>query len=293
MLITNKIKFDTPRLHMAGTNIEMAKSIKILGLTIDKKLTFNAHITNTMQKTIDLFKRIDKAAKDIEVERRVPYTESLHPAKILNIGFELLPDEENLSKVAAEIKIYTDGSKIDGKTGAAFVATDGQSGEETMKKKLKLADHCSVYQAELLAVNAALGETEKQKTETTAILSDLRSALEAITSERSNNRLATEARNKIGKIRENGKMVNLYWVKANAGLQGNEAVDEAAKAAACHLKIKPHYSKCPISYIKRGELRKQKMFTKPIQDSETATEDSYEISRMIAKRSRPFNDGVL
>nr|XP_022915286.1 general transcription factor II-I repeat domain-containing protein 2A-like [Onthophagus taurus] len=53
-----------------------------------------------------------------------------------------------------------------------------------------------------------------------------------------------------------------------------------------------------------GELRKQKMlslkqeligqqamFIKPIQDSETATEVSYEISRMIAKRSRPFNDG--
>ncbi|XP_072383862.1 general transcription factor II-I repeat domain-containing protein 2-like [Diabrotica undecimpunctata] len=33
------------------------------------------------------------------------------------------------------------------------------------------------------------------------------------------------------------------------------------------------------------------MFTKPIQDSETATKVSYEISRMIAKRSRPFNDG--
>ena len=34
------------------------------------------------------------------------------------------------------------------------------------------------------------------------------------------------------------------------------------------------------------------MFTKPsIDDLETATEVSYEISRMIAKRSRPFNDG--
>ncbi|KAG6446881.1 hypothetical protein O3G_MSEX004659 [Manduca sexta] len=33
------------------------------------------------------------------------------------------------------------------------------------------------------------------------------------------------------------------------------------------------------------------MFTKPIQDLETATEVSLKISRMIAKRSRPFNDG--
>ncbi|XP_022906223.2 protein FAM200C-like [Onthophagus taurus] len=61
----------------------------------------------------------------------------------------------------------------------------------------------------------------------------------------------------------------------------------------------------PITFTKfTGELRKQKMlslkreligqqamFIKPIQNSETATEVSYEISRMIAKRSRPFNDG--
>ena len=43
--------------------------------------------------------------------------------------------------------------------------------------------------------------------------------------------------------------------------------------------------------LKRELIGQQAMFTKPIQDSETATEVSYEIFRMIAKRSRPFNDG--
>ncbi|CAK1578448.1 unnamed protein product [Parnassius mnemosyne] len=43
--------------------------------------------------------------------------------------------------------------------------------------------------------------------------------------------------------------------------------------------------------LKRELIGQQAMFTKPIQDSETATEVNYEISRMIAKRSRPFNDG--
>ncbi|CAK1581085.1 unnamed protein product [Parnassius mnemosyne] len=69
--------------------------------------------------------------------------------------------------------------------------------------------------------------------------------------------------------------------------------------------VKRHYETQHPTFTKfTGELRKQKMlslkreligqqamFTKPIQDSETATEVSYEISRMIAKRSRPFNDG--
>ncbi|CAK1585602.1 unnamed protein product [Parnassius mnemosyne] len=43
--------------------------------------------------------------------------------------------------------------------------------------------------------------------------------------------------------------------------------------------------------LKREFIGQQAMFTKLIQDSDTVTEVSYEISRMIAKRSRPFNDG--
>ncbi|KAB0803132.1 hypothetical protein PPYR_00102 [Photinus pyralis] len=76
-------------------------------------------------------------------------------------------------------------------------------------------------------------------------------------------------------------------------------------AIAKEYNVKRHYETQHPSFTKfTGELRKQKMlslkreligqqamFTKPIQDSETATEVSYEISQMIAKRSRPFNDG--
>lgn len=76
-------------------------------------------------------------------------------------------------------------------------------------------------------------------------------------------------------------------------------------AIAKEYNVKRHYETQHPTFTKfTGELRKQKMlslkreligqqamFTKPIQDSETATEVSYEISRMIAKRSRPFNDG--
>ncbi|XP_072377718.1 general transcription factor II-I repeat domain-containing protein 2-like [Diabrotica undecimpunctata] len=76
-------------------------------------------------------------------------------------------------------------------------------------------------------------------------------------------------------------------------------------AIAKEYNVKRHYKMQHPSFTKfTGELRKQKMlflkrefigqqamFTKPIQDSETATEVSYEISRMIVKRSRPFNDG--
>ncbi|XP_071052939.1 general transcription factor II-I repeat domain-containing protein 2-like [Onthophagus taurus] len=76
-------------------------------------------------------------------------------------------------------------------------------------------------------------------------------------------------------------------------------------AIAKEYNVKRHYETQHPTFTKfTGELRKQKMlslkreligqqtmFIKPIQDSETATEVSYEIYRMIAKRSLPFNDG--
>lgn len=43
--------------------------------------------------------------------------------------------------------------------------------------------------------------------------------------------------------------------------------------------------------LKLELIDQQAMFTKPIQDLETATEVSYEISLMIVKRSHPLNDG--
>lgn len=56
MVITGKIKYDTTRLSMGGVNIGMTNEIKILGLTIDSKLTFNSHVANVCRKIISVYK---------------------------------------------------------------------------------------------------------------------------------------------------------------------------------------------------------------------------------------------
>ncbi|KAA5605915.1 hypothetical protein F3H15_35120, partial [Pseudomonas aeruginosa] len=46
MVTTRKLKHDTPRLRMGGIDIAMSREIKLLGVTIDDRLTFNTHVAN-------------------------------------------------------------------------------------------------------------------------------------------------------------------------------------------------------------------------------------------------------
>lgn len=63
MLITKKLKFDSPVIHMDGVRLNLVEEIKLLGLTIDKKLTFNAHVNATCRKAADIYKHLARAAK--------------------------------------------------------------------------------------------------------------------------------------------------------------------------------------------------------------------------------------
>ncbi|KPJ08991.1 Retrovirus-related Pol polyprotein from type-1 retrotransposable element R1 [Papilio machaon] len=63
MVITRKIKYDSPRLNMGGRSIELTKCMKILGLTVDDRLTFNAHIRAVCTKALSLHRQLSTAAK--------------------------------------------------------------------------------------------------------------------------------------------------------------------------------------------------------------------------------------
>lgn len=63
MVITRKLVHDTPLLRMGGVGIGMSQEFKILGLTIDNKLTFNSHATNVCKKALNVYKQLSRAAK--------------------------------------------------------------------------------------------------------------------------------------------------------------------------------------------------------------------------------------
>nr|XP_013189923.1 unnamed protein product [Amyelois transitella] len=368
MTITNKLKFDTPRLNMSGIPVAETNKIKILGLTIDSKLTFNEHIRNVCNKSLVIYKQLAKAAKtswglnpeivrliytasvepiilyaasawapaaekigaqkqlnavqrgfaqkiyrayrtvslnsalvlsgllplDLrireaaslykikkgaplpelpgrEIERPAPAMEAPHPAEHIDLDFVCLEDQGQVdSSSDFDVRIYTDGSKIDGRVGAALSIWKGQA--ETRSVKLSLPSYCSVYQAELLAICEAVRRILECRAESTfGIYSDSMSALQTVANPFSRHPLVVNIRANIKDIRDHNKIVKLFWVKAHAGLEGNERADVLAKEAAVGSKRRQDYDLFPISYAKRV-LREDTLgiWEKRYNDGETA-----------------------
>ncbi|XP_037302623.1 uncharacterized protein LOC119193021 [Manduca sexta] len=373
MVITNKMKYDTPILRMGGVDIGLSNEIKVLGLTIDRKLTFNSHVTQACRKAAGLYKILARSAKvqwglgpevirtiytaavepvilyaasawapasqklgirkqlgaiqrsfaqkltkayrtaslnstlllagilpldirvretallyevkrgysqrvvgDREIEAPVAFARLDHPAERRSGSFECLVDRAELARHVGEgLSIFTDGSKIDGKVGAALSIWKGAA--ETSTRKLRLEPYCSVYQAELLALRKAVEEALHK------------SALEVVTGVTLHpiafdiNELLKEASKRTQKIK-------FFWVKAHVGLEGNERADELAKAAALHLKTRAHYGKCPVSFVKR-EIRRDSIgeWSRRYADGETASTtklffpDAAEAHRVVRK----------
>lgn len=346
MVITRKLKFDSPNLSMGGIGIELSQEIKILGLTIDNKLTFNTHVSNICRKATGIYKQLERAARihwglnteivrtiytavieptvlyaaaawasasrkqmvrkqlnavqlgftrkmikayrtvslnsalllagllpldirvreaaslyeikkgysqrvvgDRGIETPLAQTRLDHPAQQVDLRYRTLVDGAELAKhINIGTDIYTDGSKIEGKVGAALSVWE--NGVEIRTLKLKLEPFCSVYQAELLAICKAT-ELAKKSTKTRFhVYSDSRSALDTLVSGYSLHTLVLETHKNIREARKQ-KTIELFWIKAHAGLEGNERADMLAKAAALGTKIRPHYDRCPLSFVRR------------------------------------------
>ncbi|KAL0883533.1 hypothetical protein ABMA27_015688 [Loxostege sticticalis] len=334
MVVTRKLKFDSPRLAMGGVRIELSREMKLLGLTIDDGLTFNTHVGNVAakvqwglspevirtiyvavvepvimyaasawapaakklgvrkeldtvqrgfaQKLVKAYRtvslnsalllagilpldlRIQEAAAlyevkrgysqrvvgDREVETPMPVVGARHPAEQRGVEFGSVVDGAELLQLDTSVcNIFTDGSKLEGKVGAALSLWKGN--EEVTSRKFKLENFCTVYQAELLALQKATELAISHKAGAFNVYCDSRSALQTVADGTSLHPIANNIRRNLDNISKLNKIINLFWIKAHAGLEGNERADELAKAAAVGIKRRPDYDVCPVSFVKR------------------------------------------
>ncbi|XP_068626470.1 uncharacterized protein [Battus philenor] len=178
-----------------------------------------------------------QVVEDWDLELLVSYLRLPNPSGQFGVKFSCLEVGEEaaqLATTAADLVIYTDGSRIKDKVGAAFCVI--RDAAQIYSKKLKLGSFCTLYQAELLTLTEATRYAASGLTQSCAILIDSRSALQ--TAARSNilHPLAVRVKENCMKTRENGKSVSFYWVKAHARTEGTERADQLAKDAALKSK---------------------------------------------------------
>ncbi|GJQ67634.1 hypothetical protein Trydic_g8425 [Trypoxylus dichotomus] len=123
------------------------------------------------------------------------------------------------------IAIYTDGSKNDDGTGAAFVVYAGD--EEIHSERLKLDRVYDNYLAELVAINAAVKYAKVMQVERATLFTDSLSVLQALRGMRKPIELLLQTGKLIREVN-----IELVWTRAHVGTQGNERADELAKEAA-------------------------------------------------------------
>ena len=209
------------------------------------------HLKIDELRKVDVVKRnatFDVLPDDLTLERKSRPLQLLHPADRQSITFHSSHTQEDADRHCSLTNIFTDGSKLeDGKTGAAFVIQHPNGRHE--KRKLKLSSICTVFQAELLAIDQALQWIEKRASTDVTIFSDSQSSLTALQDRSNAHPLVVSSHRHLKTINDAGRTVTFVWVKAHVGIDGNEEADEAAKEAALSRQ-RMVYDLFPISYVK-------------------------------------------
>ncbi|GBO35987.1 Putative protein in type-1 retrotransposable element R1DM [Araneus ventricosus] len=173
------------------------------------------------------------------VKYESPY--ETHPAAKGGIGFDWVEPSGN------GLEIYTDGSGINDRTGAAMVVL--YYGQLIHSDRSRLSDTCTVYQAELFGLQlAAEFCLTLNATQRVNIYSDSRSALQSLADPTNLHPLVGKVRRLLQRARSD-RGVHLHWVKAHVGYFGNELADREAKAAAGDPAVKIEMP-TPISRLK-------------------------------------------
>ena len=135
-------------------------------------------------------------------------------------------------------EVYTDGSKIDERVGAAAVINRHfQNGETTCHELSKrLPNNSTIFAAEATAITLALNYYRHMDPvqHDVVIYSDSMSCLQAIEGEDTNNPLICQIMNILWALSDKGTRIRFCWVPSHCGIEGNEIVDQLAKDTLHH-----------------------------------------------------------
>ena len=131
--------------------------------------------------------------------------------------------------------IYTDGSKVEITVASAYVCPYGT-------RSYRLRDGCSIFTAEVEAIDKALKYVKVSSVEGFLIFSDSMSVLQAIESQERKNPLVNRVLQTCQEILSNVKFITFCLIPSHRDIRGNEYADRAAndalsKAQPTHIEL--------------------------------------------------------
>ena len=140
---------------------------------------------------------------------------------------------EFLEAQGSHDEVYTDGSKMNERVGAAAIINHHfQNGETTCRQLSKrLPDNSTIFAAEAIAISLALNYYQHMGTvhHDVVVYSDSMSCLQAIEGEDTENPFICHIMNLLWSLSDKGTRVRFCWVPSHCGIDGNERVDQLAK----------------------------------------------------------------
>lgn len=205
---------------------------------------------------------IDKGIKKLELPKGE--YDLMKPRLTLDRNFSAeIPDRVNLESIIEKHKnsltCYTDGSKSEDGTGFGYLVARGNN--ILVDHYGKLPDYCTVYQAELTAIQTAVEclLSEQTRNESIVILTDSQAALQQLLATTSKSKTATHCTEVLQRLGVRNE-VKLFWIPGHKGYWGNEEADKLAKRGA--KEGEPFKGYLPHSYLKaRIKHNTQKVFT--------------------------------
>ncbi|GFX35229.1 putative 115 kDa protein in type-1 retrotransposable element R1DM [Trichonephila clavipes] len=258
--------YDAFQLYLDGTPLTMVKQMKYLGVLLDTKFSWKQHLSYISEKCDKLQRGLNRIARNtfginFNVHSLI-YKQGIEPfilygSRVWGEALKKKMNSKYLRRIQRRILLrvicernainivqfsdkstedfpvicYTDGSKIDGRVGFAFVVF--RSGVESENFQFRIRDECTVFVAELLCLNFAVKWITEQNSVISEYLicTDSLSSLDSLKCVSSSNNIIVEIQKQLKSLRDKNISIDFAFVRGHTGVLVNERADWLAKAA--------------------------------------------------------------
>ncbi|KAJ4431155.1 hypothetical protein ANN_19750 [Periplaneta americana] len=219
-------------------NINIAKAHRTLSFEASCVVAGVRPIGISIAESVKIYQATHESNEDPEdYDRPLQVRYWPHPADRIAIG-----EVKNSFTYAGEI--YTDGSKIQEKVGAAAAFYKQGTLIHTMKNRLH--SDCSNNQAEQMAILKAIELNRLNivpEERTVAVFTDSQITIALLRNSRNHSYIIELIRNQVKRLQDLHWQIHFEWIKAHVGFPGNEMADKLAKKAAAEEYRELIYSK--------------------------------------------------